>query len=69
MIKINACMAPKHKIILSWPKKTTLPSHFDATYNATHITAQLHATKLELRFCAGLSSACSMLEICKDEDL
>ena len=32
-------------------------------------TAQLHATKPELRFCAGSNPACGVLEIRDDEDL
>ena len=31
-------------------------------------TAQLHSTKPELRFCAGLNLACGESEICDDED-
>ena len=32
-------------------------------------TAQLHATKSELRFCAGSNPASSVSEICNDEKL
>ena len=31
--------------------------------------AQLHSTKLELRFCTGLNPACGMSEIHDGEDL
>ena len=36
---------------------------------AVNTTAQIHATKSELRFCTGSNPARNVLEICNDENL
>ena len=38
-------------------------------FNENCSTAQLHSTKAELRFWAGLNAVCGMSEICNGEDL